>query len=224
VHSTRDAPRTLATHGLRRAGARYNIVPRALTGDYRTHASVITAANQSGAGPIAFRFAVTEDAKALADFGARMFTATFGAANDPRDLAAFLATTYGPELQQREILDPAGRMIVCEAQGSIIGYAYLRSGTPPACVTGRDPVEIARFYVDPTWQGQGLAQSLMAEVLRTIRAMGGQTVWLGVWERNARAIRFYEKTGFLDVGWHEFLLGSDGQVDRLMTRSVPPAA
>ena len=81
-------------------------------------------------------------------------------------------------------------------------------------------MEIQRFYVDHAWHGQGVARQLMAACVATARARGGATVWLGVWERNARAIRFYTKHGFTDVGTHDFLLGSDRQTDRVMSRPV----
>ena len=49
---------------------------------------------------------------------------------------------------------------------------------------------------------------------------GATAVWLGVWENNSRAIAFYGKFGFVDVGSHEFLVGSDAQTDRVMVRGL----
>jgi ribosomal protein S18 acetylase RimI-like enzyme len=60
----------------------------------------------------------------------------------------------------------------------------------------------------------------MAAVCAEATAAGGKTLWLGVWERNPRAIRFYEKQGFRDVGSYLFVLGTDPQTDRVMTRAL----
>jgi GNAT superfamily N-acetyltransferase len=87
-------------------------------------------------------------------------------------------------------------------------------------VTGEAPVEIGRFYVDRPWQGRGLAQRLMAAARDAARDLGGITVWLAVWEHHPRAIAFYQKQGFRDVGSQPFRLGSDLQTDRVMVAEL----
>ena len=77
-----------------------------------------------------------------------------------------------------------------------------------------------RFYVDKAHHGRGIAQTLMQEAVATARKLGATTVWLGVWERNLRAIAFYVKCGFQDVGSQPFLVGSDLQTDRVMARVI----
>jgi ribosomal protein S18 acetylase RimI-like enzyme len=83
-------------------------------------------------------------------------------------------------------------------------------------------VEIRRFYVDRPFHGRGIAQALMRAVEETARTLGGRTLWLGVWERNPRAIAFYSKCGFVDVGQHDFILGTEEQTDRVMARALSP--
>jgi ribosomal protein S18 acetylase RimI-like enzyme len=88
-------------------------------------------------------------------------------------------------------------------------------------VTGAAPVEIQRFYVDRAHHGHGVAATLMAQCTHVAESRGARTRWLAVWERNARAIRFYEKIGFVDAGVHTFQLGNDLQHDRVMMRTLP---
>jgi RimJ/RimL family protein N-acetyltransferase len=57
-------------------------------------------------------------------------------------------------------------------------------------------------------------------LLDAARARGAKTLWLGVWERNPRAVAFYEKYGFTRVGEHSFTLGSDVQTDWLFARPL----
>jgi ribosomal protein S18 acetylase RimI-like enzyme len=80
-------------------------------------------------------------------------------------------------------------------------------------------VELARFYVDRPWHGRGVARELMDAARAAARNLGGRTFWLGVWEHNPRAIAFYAKCGFRDVGSHKFLVGSDLQTDRVMVHT-----
>ena len=171
---------------------------------------------------IPIRRATEGDAAALAEFGARVFTETFGPENTPEDMAAYLASAYGAEIQRAELAGEGNVFLVADSAGEIGGYVFLRDA--PLLLGEKDAraVEIARFYVDGARRGTGLAAALMDAAVDEARRRGARTLWLGVWERNPRAIRFYEKCGFRDVGSHEFRLGCDVQRDRVMVRTVEP--
>ena len=169
----------------------------------------------TGAAPVRVREATADDAARLADFARRLFHDTFAADNRPEDMAAYEAATFSPARQRAEIADPAGRVLVAEIGEAWAGYAHLADGGPPPGVEG-PAVELRRFYVDPAWHGRGVAQALMAAVREAARARGARSLWLGVWERNRRAIAFYAKCGFADVGAQTFTLGADVQTDRVM--------
>jgi ribosomal protein S18 acetylase RimI-like enzyme len=160
------------------------------------------------------RRAVPADAGPLADLAARTFRDTFEADNTPEDMAEHLAKSYSPARQLAEITSPDIVTLVAVCDG-LAAFAQLRRGTPPACVTSSQTFELWRFYVDKGWHGRGIARQLMQAVLTEAAA---EAVWLGVWERNPRAIAFYRKVGFVDVGAHEFRLGADVQTDRIMVR------
>jgi diamine N-acetyltransferase len=162
-----------------------------------------------------------EDAEALAALGGRIFRETFAEANDPADMALYVSRTYGKAQQERELGTPGMVTILAESAGRLIGFAQLRFGPPPACVEGRAPIELQRFYVDGPWQGRGVAQALLEATVAEALARGAATLWLGVWERNERARRFYQRCGFVDVGSQPFLLGTDRQTDRVMSRPLP---
>lgn len=165
---------------------------------------------------VRIRRAVPADAAPLSELAARVFSDTFAADTAPDDMAAFLARAYGERQQSAEIADPEMVTLVAEAGGSLVAYAQVRRNPPPECVTGEDPVEIVRFYVHHSWQGRGLARRLMAAARDAARELGGRSLWLGVWEKNGRAIAFYEKEGFRGVGMHDFWVGSDCQQDLVM--------
>ncbi len=135
-------------------------------------------------------------------------------------MAMFLESSFSPEHQQREIEDPRWLTLVAEIDGALAGYAQIRAETAPPCVSGPSPIELYRFYVGKEWQGRGLAKRLMDAVKATALGLGAHTLWLGVWERNLRAQAFYSKCGFADVGFHDFMLGTDRQTDRIMLVSL----
>lgn len=104
------------------------------------------------------------------------------------------------------------------------GYATLRTGTTDPSVTGSDPVELQRLYVDRRAILHGVGAAHMRASLDAARSAGHGTLWLGVWERNARAISFHKRGRFETVGEHEFQPGSVHRTDLIMARLVPGAA
>jgi RimJ/RimL family protein N-acetyltransferase len=173
---------------------------------------------------ITIRRGTPADAARLAELAARTFRDTFADGTSPEDMAAHLAQAYGPEQQGRELADPNIVTLLVEADGTLVAYAQVRRGPVPACVAGADPIELWRFYVDRPWHGRGIAQGLMHRVDEVTHRIGGRTLWLGVWEHNARAKAFYHRCGFANVGAHVFTVGSDAQTDHILTRPVAPTA
>jgi ribosomal protein S18 acetylase RimI-like enzyme len=166
------------------------------------------------------RTASAADAEALAELGTRTFHETFAKDNTPEDMALYLAQHFGGGLQRAELEDPAVLFLLLEAQGHPAGYVKLRRGAANA--RGARPLEICRFYVDRPWQGRGAALELMAAIEALAVRDAHDELWLAVWEHNARAIRFYQKHGFVRVGEQPFRLGVDVQTDWVLARAVKP--
>lgn len=174
---------------------------------------------------IEIRPAAIADAAALSRLGAATFRETFEGQNSPEDMARYLADAFSPDRQAAEIADPAGTVLVAEhhaasGDSELIGYAHLVSGPAPEDVQGADPLELKRLYVARAWHGRRVAQALMDAAIDAARTRGAQTLWLGVWERNPRAVAFYAKYGFARVGEHTFVLGADSQTDWLLSRPL----
>ena len=170
--------------------------------------------------PPIIRRAGVGDAPLVARLAASTFADTFAADNDPRDMAAYASSAFGDAIQRGELGDAANVVFVAEHAGVAVGYAMLRRHAGPACVPDRDAIELARLYAVRSAIGSGVGAALMQACLDEAAAQGCRTIWLGVWERNARAIAFYRRRGFVDVGTHAFQLGADRQTDRVMTRRV----
>lgn len=175
-------------------------------------------------GSTTLRVATTSDAALLARLGASAFRDTFAAENTPSDMALYLADAFGEHVQRAELADPRHVVFLAERAGEAIGYAMLRAGGAPDVVRGFGPIEIARLYAIQRLIGAGIGAALMQHCLRESAARGHDTVWLGVWEHNARAMAFYRRWGFEDVGSQTFMLGRDRQTDRVMMRPVAQEA
>ncbi|HYI22519.1 MAG TPA: GNAT family N-acetyltransferase [Candidatus Limnocylindrales bacterium] len=175
---------------------------------------------QPTTGHLAIRIADPDDAAALSELGARTFVEAFGADNTPEDVAAHLAATFTSERLAEEITDSSSRMLLAEIGSIPAGYAKLHWVDAPECVSGPEPVELARIYVLAEWHGHGVGRALMERCIEEALSAGAQTMWLGVWERNQGAIAFYRKLGFAHVGYKDFMLGSDRQHDWVMQRDL----
>lgn len=172
---------------------------------------------------LTIRRADTSDAAVLSAFGRRTFLETFAAQNTSDDMESYLSGAFSEERQSAELSDGNTITLLAEDDGVLVAYAQLRRGEPPSCVSGAAPIELVRFYVDRAWHGRGIAPTLMREV-EAVAGTRNRTLWLGVWERNERAIAFYAKCGFVDVGSHVFQFGSDAQIDRVMAKSLAPVS
>lgn len=174
-------------------------------------------------GPIQIRRASAADAALLARVGEDTFFDSFAADNTPEDMAAYLRTAFSPEKQAAELADPGSLFLIASVKGDMTGYAQLHAGQPADGVIGSRPIELARLYSARSWIGRGVGPALMDACLAEARQLGHDIIWLGVWERNARAIAFYRKWGFSVVGTQPFLLGADRQTDYVMAKTLSSA-
>ncbi len=166
------------------------------------------------------RYATPADSILLAEVGTETFYDSFAADNTPEDMAVYLAESFNPRKLAQELVNPASRFLIVEAEGLTVAYAHLEFGQAPAAIRGQKPMEIARFYARKPWIGKGFGALLMQTCLREAEQAGCDVVWLDVWERNPRAIAFYLRWGFAQVGTQGFQLGNDLQRDLLMAKAL----
>ncbi|HEY2856143.1 MAG TPA: GNAT family N-acetyltransferase [Gemmatimonadaceae bacterium] len=169
------------------------------------------------------RVATPADAARLASAAGAFFLDTFGQANSAEDMEAYLTDSLSEEQVSAELSAPDSRVwLAMGAKGEIAGYVHVRQNAPAdgALASEGRAVEIARLYADRRCHGQGLGAALMEKGIETALDWHADVLWLGVWERNARAIAFYRKQGFEVVGEQEFMLGTDRQRDLVMARRL----
>jgi ribosomal protein S18 acetylase RimI-like enzyme len=169
---------------------------------------------------LTIRRALPADAGRLAEFAARTFGDTYSAANSADNIAAHLSASFNVARQRAEIQSPGIITLLAERDGRILGYVQMRRGKAPDCVPSAAAIELWRFYVDRPAIGRGVASRLMAASCSEALSASADTLWLGVWERNPRAIAFYRKCGFRTVGKQVFMLGEDAQTDLVMVRPL----
>jgi ribosomal protein S18 acetylase RimI-like enzyme len=166
------------------------------------------------------RYATTDDAELVADISRQTFYDTFAADNTAEDMAKFLDEQFTKGRLMLEVGAPENVFLLAYHHHEIAGYVKLREGKKPAGLQSQTAIEIARLYVLKSFIGKGVGQLLMQAALTIAKEKEKEVIWLGVWEKNHRAIRFYTTWGFQKFDECDFLLGNDLQRDWLMQRSV----
>ena len=165
---------------------------------------------------ITIRQAGVEDNEHLSIVGRETFFDSFAADNHPADMAAYLEKTFSPDIQAAELAEPSSRFLIAEAEAMTVRYARLVEASPPLFIKARKPIQLARLYARKQWIGNGVGAALMTACIDEATRMQCDGIWLGVWGRNARAIEFYRKWGFSQMGTQPFVLGNDRQTDLIL--------
>ena len=169
---------------------------------------------------ISIRQGRPDDNALLAEIGKRTFYDSFAKDNTPEDMAAYLAASFGPDIQAEILADPNITFLIAEIDQRPVGYSQIHLGSSSPVVDCVRPLEIVRFYSDKLWIGRGVGPALMEASIKFAEQKGCDIIWLGVWQKNPRAIAFYKKWGFEVVGTQTFQLGGDLQHDFVMSRKV----
>ena len=141
----------------------------------------------------------------------QQFRATYGSDMPASDLESYIQANISAEQQNAEIGDPSAAVFLAMLDNRVIGYAHLMLDT-----VDRRSAFLNRIYVHTDWRGRGLAMALLKTVLHDAHQRGATRLELTVYQRNARAIAFYERAGFVVTGNTIFAVGQDLQSDLVM--------
>lgn len=171
------------------------------------------------------RSAVASDAALLHEIAAITFPLACPPDALPESIQAFIDENLSESAFSRYLADPQRELFIAEERGVAIGYTMLVHGDPgdadvAAVVTVRPTVELSKVYVHPDHHGGGVASALVEHSVSAARSRGAASVWLGVNQLNARANRFYEKSGFEQVGTKKFLVGERYEDDFVRLRPL----
>lgn len=162
------------------------------------------------------RKAGAEDVALLQQIGRQTFSETFAASNSEENMRQYLAEGFAAEKLLAELANPDSQFYFAEWNNEAIGYLKVNTGQSQTELQDQAALEIERIYVLQDFHGKKVGQVLYEKALDIAKQAGFRYVWLGVWEENKRALRFYEKNGFVAFDKHIFRLGDDEQTDIMM--------
>ncbi|WP_417871692.1 GNAT family N-acetyltransferase [Winogradskyella sp.] len=169
---------------------------------------------------IVIRKITTNDLNELQSIGKLTFAETFSSGNSEENMKVYLENGFSTEKLTTELSDPNAEFYFAELDGETIGYLKVNVGQSQTEIKDHNALEIERIYVLKEFHGKKVGQMLYNKAIALAKEKNVDYVWLGVWEENPRAIRFYEKNGFKAFDKHVFKLGNDKQTDIMMRLSI----
>ncbi|CAN5872234.1 GNAT family N-acetyltransferase [soil metagenome] len=153
------------------------------------------------------RKADISDVKIICALGVTTFYEAYFAFDDSNDLADYVLKSFSFEQIDSELTDENSTFFLAEIEKGAVGYAKLRENSPAQCLAGENTIEIHRIYILEKMKGKSVGDALMQKCFDEARRKNYASVWLGVWEENLLAQRFYQKYGFEKVGELQFPYG-----------------
>ncbi|ASO07407.1 GNAT family N-acetyltransferase [Arenibacter algicola] len=157
-----------------------------------------------------------QDIEKLKEIGKLTFAETFSSENSEEDMREYLEEGFSTEKLKTELTDKNAEFFFAELDDKVIGYLKVNFGQSQTELKDENALEIERIYVLKEFHGKKVGQILYDKAIELAKEKSADYVWLGVWEQNPRAIRFYEKNGFVAFDKHLFKLGNDEQTDIMM--------
>lgn len=156
---------------------------------------------------LSIRKADISDAKIICALGVTTFYEAYFEFDDSNDLAEYVLENFSVGQIERELKDNNSTFHIAQIERSAVGYAKLRENAPAECLAGENTIEIQRVYILEKMRGKGVGAALMKKCFDEARRKNYESVWLGVWEQNLAAQKFYRKYGFQKVGEITFPYG-----------------
>ena len=160
------------------------------------------------------------DINPLQTIGKQTFVQTFAQHNSEQNMTQYLNESFNPQKLNDEISQDGSEFYFAKTGNEVIGYLKINARASQTEIQANNALEIERIYVLQEYHGKKVGQLLYEWAIQIASNRKVDYVWLGVWEHNAKAIRFYEKNGFVPFSKHVFRLGDDEQTDIMMKKNL----
>jgi diamine N-acetyltransferase len=167
-----------------------------------------------------FRLATKTDVDSICILAEKTFRDTYSEFNTPENMELHVAKNFSTSQIEKELQASDCQYFIVESDVEIVAFAKLQKDHSTQGLEDKKVVEIERFYVDKNQQGQQLGRKLMQFCIDWANENNFETIWLGVWENNPNAIKFYQKMGFEFLSKHTFVLGTEVQTDFTMKKEL----
>ena len=170
---------------------------------------------------IEIRKATVSDLETIQKISIQTFIETFAAVNSPENIANYIKDSLNTDQLTDELNNANSQFYIAYSDIEVVGYLKINFGDAQTESINENALEVQRIYVLQNFHGKKIGQLLLEEVKKIAQTTDVEYIWLGVWEENHRALRFYTKNGFVVFDKHVFIMGNDEQTDLLMRFQIP---
>ncbi len=153
---------------------------------------------------------------ALVYLSRKTFIDAFEAVNNPKDFKTYIDFAFNKDKIEKELICEDSDFYFVRRKEEVVGYFKINWNEAQTDIRLPESMELERIYVLESFQGQQIGEWILEEVKKIALRMRKQFVWLGVWQKNLAAIKFYERHGFVKFSTHPYYIGADKQTDWLM--------
>ncbi|MFT3705722.1 MAG: GNAT family N-acetyltransferase [Agriterribacter sp.] len=146
---------------------------------------------------IYIRKATHEDRDIIVDLGKKTFVETYSEVTNNAALEAYVQKRFSPEIISVELDNPYAWFYIAFAEGTPVAFTKLRSDRKAKGLEHNNVIEIERIYVLKEYQGVKVGWEMMKKCKEIAAQDKYDVIWLQVWQRNNKAIQFYQKAGFV---------------------------
>ncbi|MGG4411070.1 GNAT family N-acetyltransferase [Niallia taxi] len=161
-----------------------------------------------------------EDSRQLQEISYETFNDTFKDQNTPENMKAYLERAFDLKQLEKEISNISSQFFFVFFNNELAGYLKVNTNDAQSEEMGETSLEIERIYVRKQYQKHGIGKTLFIKALNIAIELDKRKIWLGVWEKNDKAIAFYERMGFVQTSAHSFYMGDEEQIDFIMTKTI----
>ncbi len=165
---------------------------------------------------IKFQRCTASDLDSLVAISRTTFIDAFEKDNDPKDFKAYIDFAFDENKLLGELKNPDTTFCFVYKDVDLVGYLKLNENEAQTDIKSRESMELERIYVLREFQGQQIGKWMLDEAKKIASLKRKTFIWLGVWEKNSKAIEFYQNHGFSKFGTHPYYIGKDKQTDWLM--------
>lgn len=137
-----------------------------------------------------------EDIEKIKYVGEKTFYETFSDQNTEEDMHNYLKENFSYEQIESEVKNDLSRFYIAESNTEVAAYMKINFDKAQTEVGHENTLEVQRIYALKEYQGKHIGKSLIEKAIELGKENNINYIWLGVWEHNLSAIKFYEKQGF----------------------------
>lgn len=165
---------------------------------------------------LSFAICTLEDLDILTELSRTTFIDAFEKDNNPTDFNKYMDSAFSTESFKAQLLDPNSFFYFTYFNNSLVGYFKLNQNEAQNEQFSQPSIELERIYVLDAYQGKQIGKYTLRKIIEIAKAKQASFLWLGVWQKNTAAVRFYKCFGFKKFSSHPYFIGKDKQTDWLM--------